>query len=246
MRLALGLIVAALALAAPASSAREAVRIDVYAAASLARVLPAIDRRPAYSFGGSDQLAFQIREGAPADVYAAAAPKHPRLLHADGLVYRPVVFATNALVVIVPRANPARIRRVFDLRRNGTKVVIGERGVPIGDYTRRALSKLGIADDVSRNVVSEETDVRGIVAKVALGEADAGIVYRTDARTARSRVRTVPIPEYAQPSIRYELAVVRRTKRLAAAQAFVRRVLGPAGRRRLAAAGFGLPRPSNR
>src|SRR4029077_14639624 len=94
-------------------------RITVYAAASLTDVFPKIDPGPRCSFAGSDTLALQIRQGAPADVFAAASPKQPDLLYSQGLVYKPIVFATNRLVLIVPRSNPAHIRSVFDLRRPG-------------------------------------------------------------------------------------------------------------------------------
>jgi molybdate transport system substrate-binding protein len=231
------LLVAALAalVAAPPAGA-----ITVYAAASLTEVFPRIESGPRYSFAGSDQLAVQIREGAPADVFAAASPKAPEQLYRERLVYRPVVFATNRLVLIVPRSNPARIRSVFDLRRRGIKLVVGEPGVPVGDYTRRVLRRLGLTSAL-RNVVSEETDVKGIVGKVALGEADAGFVYATDVRPVASKVRALELPARAQPKVRYEIAILRSTKRLAAARAFVKRVLAPPGRRALKAAGFGLP-----
>ena len=101
---------------------------------------------------------------------------------------------------------------------------------------------LGIASDVLRNVVSEETDVKGIVAKVALGEADAGFVYSTDAKAVASKVRVVGLPAWAQPPIRYEIAVVSSTSRAAAARAFVSRVLSKRGRTLLARAGFGVPK----
>src|SRR5204862_1967994 len=122
--------------------------ITVYAAASLAQVLPRIDRAPRYSFAGSDQLALQLQQGAPADVYAAASPKYPELLYHQGLLRKPRVFATNRLVVLVPKANPAGIHSVYDLRRRGVKVVIGDTSVPIGTYTRQILDTLGITSDV--------------------------------------------------------------------------------------------------
>jgi molybdate transport system substrate-binding protein len=215
--------------------------LTVFAAASLATVFPHLDRAPRYSFAGSDQLALQIQQGAPADVYAAASPKYPRLLYRKGLVTRPIVFATNRLVVIVPRANPARVASVYDLRGNGLKVVIGDATVPIGAYTRQILDKLRITTDVMRNVVSQETDVKGIVAKVALGEADAGFVYATDARALAARTKVVSLPRRAQPPIRYEIAVVKGSAHARAARAFVKRVTGRLGRRLLARAGFGLP-----
>jgi molybdate transport system substrate-binding protein len=217
-----------------------AAKLTVFAAASLTSVFPQIDKAPRYSFAGSDQLAFQITQGAPADVYAAASPKYPEQLYAKGLVHKPRVFATNELVLIVPHANEAGIRSVFDLRRKGLRVVIGAKGVPVGDYTRKALTALGLSS-VLKNVASQETDVKSVVAKVALGEADAGFVYRTDALADTKDLRQITLPAGARPKIAYELAVVEATKHLQAAQAFVARVLGARGRLALRRAGFGLP-----
>ena len=216
--------------------------LTVFAAASLTDVMPRIDKAPRYNFAGSDQLAIQIKQGAPADVFAAASPRQPELLYRNGLVRKPVVFATNRLIVLVPRSNPGHIRTVYDLRHSGLKIVIGDGTVPIGAYTRQILDTLGVTDDVMKNVVSQETDVKGIVAKVALGEADAGFVYRTDARPVASRTRSLALPQWAQPPIRYEIAVVKSSSNQAAAKAFVRKVLAKRGRQLLAKAGFGLPK----
>ena len=210
---------------------------SVYAAASLTEVFPAIDASARYSFGGSDALATQIREGAPADVYAAASARYAEELYREGLVAKPVVFASNRLVAIVPKDNPARIVRVDDVTRPGTKLVVAAAGVPAGAYTRTVLRDLGFERALA-NVVSTEDDVKGVVAKVATGEADAGFAYATDAAAADDRVRAVELPERSQPTIEYEIAVVRRTKNRRAAEAFVRKVLGPRGRKALAAAGF--------
>ena len=152
------LAVALLALALP-GAVSGGTPITVFAAASLTDVLPRIDNALRYSFAGSDQLALQIRQGAPADVFAAASPRYTQLLYRDGFLLRPVPFATNKLIVLVPRSNPAGIRSVYDLRRAGVKVVIGDRTVPVGTYTRQILDTLGITADVTKNVVSEEDDV---------------------------------------------------------------------------------------
>ena len=235
------LIVALLALVLPASVS-GGTPIAVLAAASLTDVFPRIAPGPRYSFAGSDQLALQIRQGAPADVYAAASPKYTELLYRDGFVQKPVVFATNKLIVLVPRSNPAHITTVYDLRREGIKLVIGDRTVPIGSYTRQILDALGITTDVMKNVVSQETDVKGIVTKVALGEADAGFVYVTDAQPVASRTRSIALPAWAQPPIRYELAVVKAGSNVAAAKAFLKKVTSKRGRQLLSKAGFGLPK----
>jgi len=235
------LAVSLLALALPASVS-SATTLNVFAAASLTGVFPKIDGSERYSFAGSDQLALQIRQGAPADVFASASPKYTELAYRDGYVRKPIVFATNRLIVLVPRSNPAGIKTVYDLRRPGLKIVVGDKTVPIGLYTRQILDALGITADVMSNVVSEETDVKGIVTKVAMGEADAGFVYRTDARPVASRTRRVPLPGWAQPPIRYEIAVVKASSHAAPARAFVKKVTSKRGRKLLAAAGFGLPK----
>jgi molybdate transport system substrate-binding protein len=216
-------------------------RITVFAASSLTDVFPKIDRSPRFSFSASSTLAEQIRQGAPADVFASADLRNPHELRSADLCGPPRVFATNALVVVYPRANPGDVRTVFDLRRPGLKIVIAKQGVPIGDYTRDVLRKLGLWRAVLANVVSQEPDARGVLAKVALGEADAGVVYRTDAATVSTRVRVIRLPARAQPSVKYGICVVSSTTNRQSAQAFVDRVLGGIGRARLVSAGFGVP-----
>jgi len=221
-------------------------RLTVFAAASLTDVFPRIDSRPQYQFAGSDQLAFQIQQGAPVDVFAAASPKYPELLYKQGLVQKPIPFATNTLAVVIPKSNPAGIHSVFDLTKPGVKVVIGDPSVPIGAYTQTVLANLGIKDAVMKNVVSEETDVRGVLAKVALGEADAGFVYVTDARTVKGKVSVIVIRASAQPQVVYEVAVVKGSKNLPAAYAFVTRLIRKQAQRQLIKAGFGArPKPSH-
>lgn len=214
--------------------------LTIFAAASLTTVFPQIDARQQYSFGGSNQLAAQIRQGAPADVFASANTALPQQLYRDGLVEKPVVFTRNALVMIVPRSNPAKIHTVDDLRKPEVKLVVAAQGVPAGDYTRAVLHNLGL-EDVLANVVSNETDVREVLAKVALGEADAGFVYATDARTVRGKVGTIGIRAGAQPIVQYAVAVVKAGKHKTAARAFVKRLLAAPGQAKLRAAGF-LPR----
>jgi molybdate transport system substrate-binding protein len=237
----LAVVAAVAALALPAS-ASGATQINVFAAASLTNVFLRVDGAERYNFAGSDQLALQLRQGAPADVYASASPKYAQLLYRDGILLKPKVFATNKLIVLVPRSNPAKIHSVYDLRRAGIKVVVGDSTVPIGIYTRQILDTLGITSDVAKNVVSQETDVKGIVSKIALGEADAGFVYRTDAKPVAGSTRTIALPGWAQPPIRYELAVVKGSKHPVAAKAFVAKVLSKRGRLLLSKAGFGLPK----
>lgn len=227
-------------LAATACGDDSADEPTVFAAASLTESFPAIaDAR--FSFAGSGTLAEQIRQGAPADVFASASPRETGELFAEGLVERPVTLAYNRLTVIVPRGNPAGIASVDDLAREGVRLAVAGPDVPVGAYTVEALDALGLRGALA-NVVSREPDVKDVVGKVALGEADAGVVYATDARAAEERLRTIPVPDGAQPEVRYEIAVVRASDDPAGAREFVARATGPEGRAALTAAGF-LPTP---
>jgi molybdate transport system substrate-binding protein len=242
-----GILVAAAfvqALLPAATSARgtSSGRITVFAAASLTDVFPKLDPRAKYGFAGSDQLAFQIQQGAPADIFAAASPRYTELLYQQGIVEKPIQFATNTLVLIVPKANPAGIHTVNDLTKPGVKIVIGDAAVPVGSYTRTVLKNLGITDAVMKNVVSDETDVRNVLAKVALGEADAGFAYITDAKAVRGKVGVISIRASAKPQVIYEAAVVKASKFKQADYAFLTRLIRPAGQKLLESFGFG-PRP---
>jgi molybdate transport system substrate-binding protein len=231
-----------LGLAAGCGGSAESEPLDVYAAASLAEVLPEIDPDARFSFAGSDELATQIREGAPADVYAAASSRYPQELYAEGLVEEPVTFASNRLVLIVPRANQRAIESVEDVLEPGTKLVVGAEGVPVGDYTRAVLETLGLTAALE-NVVSNEDDVKGVAGKVALGEADAGFVYATDVTPVADRVLAIELPDDAQPPIEYQVAVVVGRDGAEDARAFVEKLGSESGRDVLAQAGFALPNP---
>ena len=211
--------------------------LTIFAAASLTNVFPQIARHERYSFGGSNQLAAQIQQGAPADVFASANTSIPFQLYDQGLVEKPVLFTRNQLVLIVPKSNPANIHSVADVGKPGVKLVVAAPGVPVGDYTRTVLHNMKL-DSALQNVVSNETDVRDVLAKVALGEADAGFVYVTDARTVRGKVATIGIRWTAQPRVSYAVAVVRASRHKAAARAWVRTLLGKAAQAKLRAAGF--------
>jgi molybdate transport system substrate-binding protein len=239
VRVALALAVA-LTAAATAAANTAATQPTVFAAASLTDAFPKIAPHARYSFAGSNTLAAQIRQGAPADVFASANTALPLALHADGFCSKPVVFTRNALVLIVPRSNPAGIHGVYDLRRKGIKLVIADKGVPVGSYTLQVLKNMNLSD-VLKNVVSRETDVREVLAKIALGEGDAGFVYSTDARTVPKKVLVLRIPAWAQPKVQYAICIVSRSSNKPAAQAFIKRVLSPAGQKILLRYGF-LPR----
>ena len=140
----------------------------------------------------------------------------------------------------MPKANPARIRSVYDLRKSGIKLVVAGPGVPVGSYTLQILKNMNLSW-ILTNVVSRETDVREVLSKVALGEADAGFVYSTDAKSVPGKVTVLKMPAWAQPKVQYGICVVSSSADKADAQAFVNKVLSKAGQAKLIAAGF-LPR----
>jgi molybdate transport system substrate-binding protein len=211
--------------------------LTIFAAASLTNVFPQIASKEQYSFAGSNALAAQIQQGAPADVFASANTSIPFQLYDQGLVEKPVLFTRNQLALIVPKGNPAGIHSVADVARPGVKLVVAAPGVPVGDYTRTVLKNMNLSNALN-NVVSNESDVREVLAKVALGEADAGFVYVTDARTVRGKVATIGIRWTAQRRVSYAVAVVSTSKHKAAARAWVKTLLGKAAQAKLRAAGF--------
>lgn len=224
------------------AGASPAWALEVYAASSLREALPALDKAPDYNFAGSNTLQSQIERGAPADVFLSASPGEAQALFRAGRCTRPVTFATNRLVLLVPKGNPTRLRSVYRLRDGGRRLAVGTAGVPVGDYTRRLLRRMRLSAVLDRNTVSQETNVAGVVAKVALGSADAGFVYATDARAAADRTDTVALPRWAQPPVRYQGCVVRRSGGDGAGgNAFLRRLVGGQGRSVLKRYGFGLP-----
>jgi molybdate transport system substrate-binding protein len=224
-----------------ASSTAASSQPTVLAAASLTKVFPQIEPGARYTFGGSGALETDIERGAPADVFAAASPKQPAQLYAKGLVDKPVEFATNTLVLIVPKSNPAHIHTVSDIAKPGVKLVICNVSVPCGDYARTAFKNLGITTAAMKNVVSQTTDVTQTVADVGLGQADAGFVYITDAKAADGKVAVISLPAKAKPGAEDYIAVVKSTKNPSAANQFVMAVMSPTGQAKLRAAGFGAP-----
>ena len=216
--------------------------ITVFAAASLTDVFPAIDSRQTYSFAGSNMLATQIASGAPADVSASANTTIPAMLFAQGLVEKPVDFTRNTLVIVVPKANPAGLNDIYDLTKPGVSIDIANPSVPVGSYTLSILKNMNLTSRILANVVSQETDVRTVLTKIALGQADAGFVYATDARTVPGQVKVIKVPAWAQPKVTYAMAVVTKSANQAAAQAFITELLSKAGQAKLQAFGF-LPLP---
>ena len=223
--------------------------LTVYAAASLTDAFRDLGQRfeqqhpgiaVRFSFAGSQQLALQLEQGAPADVFASADQRWMSYVGEKGLLAgEPTVFARNRLVVIVPRTNPARIKRLEDLARRGNKVVVAAEAVPAGQYSREALEKLARADGfpeeydrrVLANVVSQEENVKSVVAKVQLGEADAGMVYRSDVTPSVARyVSVLEIPDPYNSIATYPIAVLRSARDAEAARAFATLVASAAGR----------------
>ena len=216
--------------------------INVYAATSLTGVFPALNKSPKYNFGGSNTLQAQIERGAPADVFAAASPNEAQALFREGLCTRPVTFAINRLVLLIPNANPGHISSVYSLRSGGRRVSIGTAGVPIGAYTRQLLRRMRLSSILSSNTVSQQTNVGQVSAQVATGSADAGFVYYTDGLAVKDRTKMLSLPRWAQPPVRYQICTVRRAGvDTRGAQAFIRQVTGKAGRSALKHYGFGLP-----
>jgi molybdate transport system substrate-binding protein len=230
-------VIAALVVARPAEPDHAP---TVYAASSLRVVLRDIDAAVPYSFAGSGALQQQIEQGAPADVFASASPQEAQALFRAGRCDRPVTFATNRLVLLVPAGSP--IHRLADLRRRDLRLAVGAATVPVGRYTEAALGRVGLHRLLDGPRVSREKDVAGVTAKVALQSADAGFVYHTDALATADRTREIALPAAARPHVAYQLCAVRRAgARTDAARAFIARVTGADGRRVLARRGFGLP-----
>ncbi len=223
---------------AAARSERASAGITVFAAASLAQAFPAIAPDNTYSFAGSNTLAAQIQNGAPADVFASANTTIPAALYAQGLIEKPVNFTRNTLVMVVPKSNPAGIHSIYDLAKPGVTIDIANAAVPVGSYTLTVWNQMGLTSRLMPNVVSQEVDVTAVLAKVANGQADAGFVYATDARTAPNQVTVIDIPAWAQPKVVYAMGVVSKSPNQAAAQAFVDRVLSKAGQAILEKYGF--------
>jgi molybdate transport system substrate-binding protein len=223
----------------------------VLAAASLAgpfeEIAEAYERsrpgaRVALELAASSTLAAQVRAGARFDVLVTADERTMAAAWRAGLVERPSTLATNRLVVIAPSDDPGGVRGVEDLARPGVRVVLAQADVPAGAYARAALAALGIEAEVERNVVSNALDVRGVAAAISLGEADAGIVYLSDLTPAlRGRVKVFPLPERVSVRAVYPIALASSPEHPAGARAFLDLARSDAGRRILAAHGFGLP-----
>jgi molybdate transport system substrate-binding protein len=198
-----------------------------------------------FNFAGSQALRTQIEEGAPADVFASASQTEMETLLSKGLVAQNAaqIFLRNRLVVILPENNPAGVETLEDLARTGIKLVLAAEEVPVGKYTRQALDRMNgpfgghFKDQVLSNVVSNEDNVRQVVAKVQLGEGDAGIVYTSDA-VAAPGLETVEIPAEFNVIASYPIAPAIKSANADLAAAFIEAVLSRDGQAVLEKWGF--------
>src|SRR5215469_2964048 len=237
----------------PTATLGPPVTLNVFAAASLTNAFKEIGQNfqkahpnvtVTFNFAGSDALATQINQGAPADVFASANNAQMNVVVKAGSIdaSKVATFAHNRLVVVYPKNNPANIMTLQDLAKHGLKLVLAAKTVPVGGYALDFLTKAS-ADpsfgasykaNVLNNVVSYEADVKSVLTKVSLGEADAGIVYITDAETAASTTTTLDIPDALNSIATYPIGVVSASKNASVAQQFVDYVAGPDGQAVLA------------
>jgi molybdate transport system substrate-binding protein len=221
--------------------------IKVFAAASLTAAFNQLGERytaanngtkVTFNFAGSQALATQIQQGAPADVFASA--DLPNMDKVKDLVGEPRVFASNQLQIVVEQGNPMGVKTLDDLARSDLKVVLAAPDVPAGKYAKQALAKAG----VTVKPVSQEDNVKAVVTKVSLGEADAGIVYVTDVTAGGDKVEGVDIPKEQNVTATYPIAVVEASTHQSQAQAFMDLALSDQGQQVLKSYGF-LPPPTS-
>ena len=243
--------------AVPPTATAEPRTLTVLAAASLTESFNELGKSfetqnpgvtVAISYAGSQQLAQQVDQGAPADVFASASKKYMDAAVTSKRVtkYDARTFVTNRLVVIFPKDNPAGLTTLQDLAKPGLKLDLADKSVPVGQYSLDFLDKaikdekFGTAfkDDVIKNVVSYETDVKAVVSKVSLGEADAGIVYVTDFNAAADKLGKLDIPDALNSIATYPIAAISDSKNADIARAFINLVLSPEGQQIMAKYGF--------
>jgi molybdate transport system substrate-binding protein len=251
MRRSLGTAAAALTavamLAGCSNSSPNSGDITVFAASSLKSAFTALGAQlekgnpgthVKFSFAGSSDLVAQLTGGAPADVFASAdTATMTKVVDASLVAGNPVNFATNTLTIVTPPGNPKHLASFADLAKPGTQVVVCAPQVPCGAATKKVEAATGTA----LTPVSEESTVTDVLGKVTAGQADAGLVYVTDAAGAGDKVTAVAFPEAGGAVNTYPIAVLKGSKNAATAQRFVDLVTGPDGRKVLAGAGFAAP-----
>ncbi|MBY8858856.1 molybdate ABC transporter substrate-binding protein [Nocardia sp. CA2R105] len=238
---------AALAGCGSSSSGGSTTTVTVFAAASLNHVFADLGKKfesehpntkVSFSFAGSSDLAAQLNQGAPADVFASADTANmQKVVKTKRITEQPRNFATNVLTIVTPPGNPKHVATLADLANPDLKVVVCAPQVPCGSATK----KVEAASHVTLTPVSEESDVTDVLAKVTSGDADAGLVYVTDASSAGNKVTTVSFPESSGAVNTYPIAAVADSKHAELAKQFDELVTGPDGRAALAKAGFGAP-----
>ena len=248
----------------PPAATAESITLNVFAAASLTDAFKEIGEgfaaahsgvTPQFNFAGSQQLATQINEGAQADVFASANTKQMDVVVQSGEVVSGTqhTFTRNKLVVVFPKDNPAGVKGLADLAKSGLKVVLAAKAVPAGNYALEVLKKASASPDftpaysatVMANVKSFEEDVEGVLGKVALGEADAGIVYVSDlTNPAAANVGHIDIPDHLNVVASYPIAPLAHAAHLDLANAFVDYVQSPEGQSVLVKHGF-MPTAGN-
>ena len=231
---------------AAATASATPVELNVFAAASLNKAFPEIadtvlkesdpNIKVTFNFQGSSTLVDQMKEGAPADVFASADQKNMTKASDAKLVDAPKPFASNVLTLIVPKGNPGKITGL-DASLDGKKLVVCAQGVPCGNATKQLAEKLG----VTLNPVSEEKKVTDVRAKVESGEADAGLVYATDAKAAGDKVKTIEVARANEVVNSYPIALTVSTQNKEAAQKFIDAVLSDQGQAILKKYGFSGP-----
>ena len=232
--------------AASSSSATQTGTITVFAAASLMGTFTQLGKQfeaahpgdtVKFSFGGSSTLATQITGGAPADVFASAAPANMDAVVSAGDASSPKDFAKNTAEVAVPPSNPAKVTSVSDLAKSSVKVALCQPKVPCGVVASQVFTNAKI----TVKPVTLQPDVKSVLTQVELGNVDAGMVYVTDVKAAGSKVKGVTIPASQNASTLYPIATITSSTHQAEAEAFVAYVLSPAGEQVLTAAGFQQP-----
>ncbi len=232
--------------AGAASSSTVSGEITVLAAASLTETFQTLGKQfeaanpgttVTISFGASSALATQIQQGAPADVFASASQKTMDAVVSAGWASSSTPFTENVMEIAVPPSNPAKVTGLSDLAKPEVKVALCQPEVPCGAVAQKVFTNAGI----TVQPVTEEADVKATLAKVTLGEVDAGVVYVTDVLAAGDKVTGIEIPADVNASTTYPIATLSASKNPALAKAFVDEVLSADGQKVLAAAGFQAP-----